>query len=295
MKNNNQRIRNLFASKVATPRLQSNTNGGTLELMLYGDIGDDWMGIGPSAVAEQLRAAGDISRIVTRINSRGGDVFDGATIYNLLASQGVPVDVVIDGLAASAASYIAMVGDTVTMGEGAMLMIHNPYCFALGNATELRKTADMLDKVRDSMLSGYMKRYSGTEDELKAALDAETWMTADDAKQAGLCDQIAGVEADDAAKDLATAFDLSIFRNVPKNLKTSGRKPKAEITCPCQCAECVAGNCAGCSDPNCDYTECKDCPQQMAAHAAAVQKVLDGDHYRMRLKLHERLAGIPSK
>jgi ATP-dependent Clp protease, protease subunit len=254
MKKHNQRIKNFLASKTPAPRLQSNTNGGTLELMLYGDIGDDWFGIGPTAVAEQLRAAGDISEILVRINSRGGDVFDGATIYNLLASQGVPVNVVVDGLAASAASYIAMVGETVTMGEGAMLMIHNPYCFALGNATELRKTADMLDKVRDSMLSGYMKRYSGTEDELKAALDAETWMTSDDAKKAGLCDEIAGAEADDAAKDMAAAFDLSIFRNVPKNLKTAGgKKTKAETTtCPCQCAECVAGNCSGCTNENCD-------------------------------------------
>lgn len=279
----NQRIKNFLAERPAAPRLQSNTNGTELELMLYGDIGDDWFGIGPSAVAEQLRVAGDISEITVRINSRGGDVFDGATIYNLLASQGVPVNVIVDGLAASAASYIAMVGDTVTMGEGAMLMIHNPYCFALGNSNELRRTADMLDKVRDSMLSGYMKRYSGTEDDLKAALDAETWMTADDAKNAGLCDVIAGADdKDDATKDLAAAFDLSIFRNVPKNLKNAGRKkPKAGATaCPCPCGPCLEGNCSGCSGPDCNYPECKDCPQQAGTM----------DRYRMLLKLHERLS-----
>jgi ATP-dependent Clp protease, protease subunit len=288
MKNHNQRIKNFLAERSPAPRLQSNTNGGVLELLLYGDIGDDWFGIGPSAVAEQLRAAGDISSITARINSRGGDVFDGATIYNLLASQGVPVNVVIDGLAASAASYIAMVptvGEgTITMGEGSMLMIHNPYCFALGNANELRKTADMLDKVRDSMLSGYMKRYSGTEDELKAALDAETWMTADDAKQAGLCDTIAGDDADDdAAEGLAASFDLSIFRNVPQNLKNAGRKkPKAaSTTCPCPCDPCLGGNCPDCSDPDCDYPECVGCPQQTGTM----------DFYRMRLKLHERFGG----
>jgi ATP-dependent Clp protease, protease subunit len=290
MKKHNQRIKEFLTARVSAPRIKSQASGDTLELFLYGDIGDDWFGIGPSAVAQELASAGDISRIVARINSRGGNPFDGAAIYNLLATQGVPVDVVIDGLAASAASYIAMVGDTVTMGEGAMLMIHNPYCFALGNATEMRKTADMLDKVRDSMLSGYMKRYSGTQDELKAALDAETWMTPADAKEAGLCDQIAGSDADEDPKDLASAFDLSIFSNVPKNLQNSGRrKPKAEITCPCQCAECIAGNCAGCSDPNCDYTECKDCPQQMSARAAPT------DTHLLRLQLHERLAGISAK
>jgi ATP-dependent Clp protease, protease subunit len=287
MKKQNQRIKNFFTARAAAPRLQANNEAGELELMLYGDIGDDWFGISPSAVAEQLRAAGDITSITVRINSRGGDVFDGATIYNLLASQGVPVNVVIDGLAASAASYIAMVGENVTMGEGAMIMIHNPYCFALGNATELRKTADMLDKVRDSMLSGYMKRYSGTEDELKAALDAETWMTAADAKKAGLCDEIAGADANEDPKDLVAAFDLSIFRNVPEKFKNAGRtKPKAEAVCPCPCGECRDGNCASCSDPNCDFPECEDCPQQEAARSLSME------HYRMRLKLHERVAGI---
>jgi ATP-dependent Clp protease protease subunit len=263
-------------------RVQSNNNAGQLELLLYGEIGDDWfgMGISPGDVAEQLKAAGAVSRIVVRINSPGGDVFDGATIYNLLASQSVPVDVVIDGLAASAASYIAMVGETVTMGEGAMLMIHNPWSIAIG------RMADTLDKVRDSMLSAYMKRYSGTQDELKAALDAETWMTADDAKKAGLCDEIAGADANEDPKDLAAAFDLSIFSNVPKNLKEPrAAKPKA-AACQCPCGPCGDGNCTSCSDPTCDYTGCEDWPQQMGAHSL--------DHYRMRLKLHERLAGTRS-
>jgi ATP-dependent protease ClpP protease subunit len=264
-------------------RVQSNNNGGTLELLLYGEIGDDWfgMGISPSDVAEQLNAAGTVSRIKVRINSPGGDVFDGATIYNLLASQSVPVDVVIDGLAASAASYIAMVGETVTMGEGAMLMIHNPWAIAIGDSNEMRSMAGVLDKVRDSMLSAYMKRYSGTEDELKAALDAETWMTAEDAKKAGLCDEIAGADASDT-KDTVAAFDLSIFSNVPKNLQE--QKPKATATaCQCSCGLCRDGNCTSCSDANCNNSGCVDCYQQMAAHSL--------DHYRMRLKLHERLAG----
>lgn len=287
MKKHNQRIKEFFTARGSAPRMQSQTNGDTLELLLYGDIGDVWMGITPGDVAQQLSAAGEVSQINVHINSRGGDVFDGVTIYNLLASHGATVNVIIDGLAASIASYIAMVGDTVTMGEGAMVMIHNPYCFALGNANELRKTADMLDKVCSSMLPSYMKRYSGTEAELTAALDAETWMTADDAKKAGFCDTIAG--KDEAAKNLASAFDLSIFSNVPKNLQKSGRKPKAQASCPCPCAECVAANCTGCTNEDCAYPECKDCPQQMPESAASV------DIHLMRLKLHERIAGIPAK
>ena len=264
-------------------RVQASNNDGQLELLLYGEI-DDFFGISASDVAGQLKAAGEISSILVRINSPGGFVFDGAAIYNLLASQGVPVDVVIDGLAASSASYVAMVGKTVTMGKGSMMMVHNPWALTIGNASEMRKMADVLDKVRDSMLPGYMERYSGTESELKAALDAETWMTAADAKKAGLCDEIAGADAEDDPKDLVAAFDLSIFRNVPKNLKQAkAHKPKA-AGCPCPCAECVGGNCAGCSNENCDYPECQDCPQQQMSARSM-------DHYRMRLKLHERLAG----
>jgi ATP-dependent Clp protease, protease subunit len=197
-----------------------------LEIMLYDQIGYDfWTGGGATAkdLSAQLKAAGSVNRIALHINSPGGDVFEGAAMYNLLAQCGIPVDVVVDGLAASAASYIAMVGQTITMGQGAMMMIHNPWSIEIGDANALRKTADTLDKVRDSMLSGYMSKYEGTQDELKALLDAETWLTAQDAVDAGFADQIAAPPAKasdkDKAKALARIFDLSQYKNTPADLK----------------------------------------------------------------------------
>jgi ATP-dependent Clp protease, protease subunit len=203
-----------------------------LEIMLYGEIGQDgWtIGIGARDISDQLKTAGDVSAITLRINSPGGDVFEGAAIYNLLAGQSVPVNVIIDGLAASAASYIAMVGKNVTMGDGSMIMIHNPWSFAIGDANDLRAKANILDKVRDSMLSGYMKRYSGTEDELIAALDAETWLTAEDAQECGFCDSITSADDESAAqaKAIAAKFDLSAFKNTPEKLKATNPSAESE-------------------------------------------------------------------
>jgi ATP-dependent Clp protease, protease subunit len=197
-----------------------------LEIMLYDQIGYDfWTGGGATAkdLADQLKTAGNVNRIVLRINSPGGDVFEGAAMYNLLTQSQIPVDVIVDGLAASAASYIAMSGNTITMGQGAMMMIHNPWSIEMGDANALRKMADTLDKVRDSMLSGYMNKYDGTQDELKALLDAETWLTAQDAVDAGFADQIAAPPAkpDDKnkARALARIFDLSQYKNTPADLK----------------------------------------------------------------------------
>jgi ATP-dependent protease ClpP protease subunit len=207
-----------------------------LEIMLYDQIGYDfWTGGGATAkdLADQLKAAGTVNRIVLRINSPGGDVFEGAAMFNLLAQSQIPVDVIVDGLAASAASYIAMVGQTVTMGQGAMMMIHNPWSIEMGDANALRKMADTLDKVRDSMLSGYMNKYKGSQDELKALLDAETWLTSQDAVDQGFADQIAAppAKADDKdkAKALARIFDLSQYKNTPADLK-----PLAKIELPAQ-------------------------------------------------------------
>jgi ATP-dependent protease ClpP protease subunit len=288
---------------------------GELEIMLYDEIGYDfWSGGGITAkdVADQLKAAGTLSRIVLRINSPGGDVFEGSAIYSQLASSGVPVDVMIDGLAASAASFIAMVGRSVSMGDNAMMMIHNPWSIEMGDANDMRKCADTLDKVRDSMLPAYMRRYSGTQDELIALLDAETWLTAEDCKQAGLADEITTPDTATQArvKSVAAKFDLSAFKNAPESLK----KPKAEsndtdgaIThvesepttpsengtdCACPCASCQNSNCAGCTTADCNYDNC-DCPAKNAklpaTNAAAETEAIamEHEHKKRWLRLAE--------
>jgi ATP-dependent protease ClpP protease subunit len=138
------------------------------------------------------KQAGDIE---ININSNGGDVAGGLAIANAIKAykKGKKTCNVL-GVAASMASVIACAGDELTMGQGAFLMVHNPWTVTMGNAEELRKDADVLDKMRDSILSFYQsKAYGKSADDLKALMDAETWLTADDARAAGfLVDDYAG-------------------------------------------------------------------------------------------------------
>jgi len=174
--------------------LEASADGETLDLSIYGDIdmggffGED--GVASSGIAEQLKAHASAKRINVRINSRGGDAMGGIAIYNLLRAHGAEVVVNIDGLAASAASIIAMAG-RVVMGRGAMMMVHNPWTIAMGGADDLRQTADVLDKLRDSLVTIYQAKTGKKPAELRALLKDETWMTAEEAKAAGFADEIA--------------------------------------------------------------------------------------------------------
>jgi ATP-dependent Clp protease protease subunit len=200
----------------------------TLEITMYGDIGLDWWtgeGITPASVKEQMDDAGEFSNITVRINSPGGSAFDGVAIYNVLRAAGKPITVMVDGIAASAASLIAMAGDTITMGRGSMLMLHNPWTIALGNANDLRAEADVLEKIGDSMADIYVAKSGKTIAEIKAILDAETWLSAQDAVDQGFADSI----AEGNAKALAAAKEfplLSKLRNVPEALRAKAEAPK---------------------------------------------------------------------
>lgn len=151
------------------------------EILIYSDIGSDFFGEGVTAesIKSQLDAMqGDIS---IRVNSPGGDVFDGFAIYNLLAQHQGKKTVYIDGLAASAASVIAMAGDEIIMGDNALMMIHDPWTMSLGNSSEMRATADLLDKIRDSIVTTYATKSSLDAERIQALMTAETWMNAAEA------------------------------------------------------------------------------------------------------------------
>jgi ATP-dependent Clp endopeptidase proteolytic subunit ClpP len=183
------------------------------EVLIYDQIGESFWSEGVTArqFAADLKAI-TAPRITLRINSPGGSVFDGVAIFNAIRQHPARVVTHVDGLAASIASVIALAGDEVHMAANALYMIHNPWGVAMGDARELRRTADTLDKVRDTMLATYRERCALTEEELLAALDAETWYSADEAQAAGFVDTITG------AQQLAAAFDLSAFRNPPAAL-----------------------------------------------------------------------------
>lgn len=157
------------------------------------DSGESWYddGVWPARFRQELDAhAGE--DIQVEINSPGGDVFAGFEIYNMLLAHTGSVRVRVVGMAASAASLIAMAADPgeLVMCEASMLMIHNPWTCAAGNSEALREQADVLDMIRDVMVSCYMRRFSGGEDALERLLDEETWMTPARACELGLCDAV---------------------------------------------------------------------------------------------------------
>ncbi len=179
------------------------------EVLIYDPIGEDWLGNGVTAkkFRDDLAAMGDVQEIVVRINSPGGEVFDGFAIYNALKQHKAQVVVHIDGLAASIASVIAMAGDKVVMGEGAMFMVHSPWTVALGNADQMRDIADMLDKVEVGLVDAYVAKTGKSRAEVEKWMDGETWFTRDESIAAGLADDKDGDLGDyEEAEDQIAAW-----------------------------------------------------------------------------------------
>lgn len=193
------------------------------EIWLYDEIGKNWFGDGVTAkefIAE-LNAIKS-PKIDMHINSPGGEVFDGAAIYNAIKRHPASVTAYIDGIAASIASVIALAGDRVIMAANALYMMHNPSGFTMGTSEDMRKTADILDKVCDTMCGAYMDKSGKDETEIKALLDDETWMDAEEAKVAGFCDEI-GDEMDMAAcTTFIPVMSKMGFKHIPQGI--AGKK-----------------------------------------------------------------------
>ena len=197
-------------------RAEASQESGTFELDVYDivdPIGENmWWGttfVSAKDVRAKLKAAGDVAKIVVRINSVGGDVFDGTAIYNLLKDHPARVEVHVDGICASIASIIAMAGDDITMGQGTWMMIHEPYSQMMLDARsdDLRKAADTLDKMRDGLCAVYAERTGIDEKECLALMQEETWMTADEALEKGFCTAINSVPLNTTADADASEVD----------------------------------------------------------------------------------------
>lgn len=176
------------------------------EVYIYDQIGENWFGEGVTAKSfvEEINAL-KVARIDLHLNSPGGSVFDGVAIHNALLRHPAAVTTYIDGLAASIASVIALAGDKVVMADNALFMIHNPWGMAYGDSTEMRKYADTLDKIRDTLVNTYAAKTGMGRDEIVAALNAETWYTAQEAQAAGFADEVS-----EPLRAVAS-FDLSRF------------------------------------------------------------------------------------
>lgn len=173
---------------------QAADDGGDAEILLYDFIGYDWWtdtGITALAFRDQLHALGDVKRLTVRINSPGGDVWDGMSIYNLLSQFQAQTTIVIDGIAASVASLIAMAGDTVKAMEVSQLMIHDAWTVAVGNEQDLRDLADVLAKIDQQIADTYAVRSgSKTAKQFREIMNKDTYLTAQEALEWGLVDEV---------------------------------------------------------------------------------------------------------
>ena len=168
-----------------------NEDTGQRELWFDGVIASEtWYGdeITPAIFKEELTAGS--GPIVLHINSPGGDCIAASQIYTMLMDYPADVIVQIDGVAASAASVIAMAGTTVRMSPTALLMVHNPWTSAVGDATEMQKAIDLLDEVKESIINAYQIKTGLSRVKLSNIMDAETWLNSHKAKDLGFCDEV---------------------------------------------------------------------------------------------------------
>jgi ATP-dependent Clp protease protease subunit len=190
------------------------------EVFLYDAIVDTdaeaqwWGGVSAQAFVRELRGI-TASTIHLRINSPGGSVFAGRAMETALREHKARVVVHIDGLAASAATFVAMAGDEIVIAQGAMFMIHKAWTWTWGNADDLKATADLLDKIDGTLVQTYAKRTGQAEQQVSDWMAAETWFTAQEALDAGFVDRILeDEEAGDTAAEASTgkpAWNLSAF------------------------------------------------------------------------------------
>lgn len=173
------------------------------EISIYDEIG--YVGV---TAGDFIRDLGGVksSKISLRLNSPGGEVFDGIAIMNALKNHDAEVTVYVDGLAASIASVIAMAGDHIVMAPNATMMIHDALSLQIGNAADMRKVADLLDKASDNIASVYATRAGGDASKWRNAMQEETWYSAEEAVEAGLADEVAG-----SASKAKNNWDFSIY------------------------------------------------------------------------------------
>jgi len=186
-----------------------NKAGETPEIFIYDEIG--YFGDSAKGFADQL-AKIDAGELVVHLNSPGGDIFDGLAIYQALRNHAATVTVHVDGLAASIASVIAMAADRLVMAPKATMMIHDGWSVCAGNAGEMRKLADLLDKQSDIIASVYADRSGQPADFWRDRMRDETWYNAQEALAAGLIDEVEGQE-----KKTDEPFDMSVFAHAGRD------------------------------------------------------------------------------
>jgi ATP-dependent Clp endopeptidase proteolytic subunit ClpP len=202
-----------YFAKAAGRRFEATNSDGTTRIDLYDEVGP--YGVSAKEFRAELKRA-EGRDVVVRVNSPGGSVTDGLAIYNDLVAHPARVRIEVSGIAASIASIIAMSGDEVVMHPHSFMMIHNSHTLSLGDARVHDEVAQVLRKIDGSMADTYAARSGQDARAIKRMMDAETWFTAKEAKDAGLITEVAAEHFEPQAH-----FDLSIFSNAPAGLTTS--------------------------------------------------------------------------
>lgn len=225
------RARDRFAAAAgrinSTWNVQNTDESRSARLHLYGVIGGYWGGIDVAQMVPAIRDL-DVDTLEVFINSPGGDVYDGIALRNALRQHPARVVVTIDGLAASAASFIACAGDEVVMGENAEVMIHDAWSIAVGDAEDMRVAADDLDRLSDNIAAMYAAKAGGDAANWRSLMKAETWYSAAEAVAVGLADRLDADGADDADAEPANVFDLSMYARAGRT-SASAQTPAAAL------------------------------------------------------------------
>jgi ATP-dependent Clp protease protease subunit len=194
------------------------------EIYIYEDVGDSWYGgVSAGQFAKDLKALGPVDTIDVRINSAGGDVFEGLAIYRQLVDHAARVVVHIDGLAASIASVIACAGDEIRISEAAYVMIHDAWGISIGNAGQMRKMADLLDTTSGSITDVYAARTKQGRAQLREWMQEERWFTGAEAVTYGFADEM------DENLKVAARFDPKQhkFKHAPAALLAASEEATA--------------------------------------------------------------------
>ncbi|MGG1608665.1 head maturation protease, ClpP-related [Bacillus wiedmannii] len=203
-------------------QMKASANGKTADVFIYGEITkyawEEYGEVSSITFKNELDELGDgIETINLYINSPGGSVFETMAIIAMLQRHPAKVISYIDGIGASCASVLPMISDKIIMYANSMLMVHNAWTYASGNADQLRKAADDIERINQSMVQHYLTRAGDKLDEdlLKQLLDAETWLSADEAMEYGLCDEI--ISANNATACLDEKW-VKEYKNIPQQL-----------------------------------------------------------------------------
>lgn len=194
-----------FAKLPSNARIRN--QGAVSEVMLYGDI------IESEEFVDEFRRI-DSSDINVHINSRGGDVFQGVAIAAAIRRHKANVTVFVDGLAASISALIALSGNKLVMAKNTWFMIHDPWSIVIGGADDLRKSAELLDEIGDDLAATISEKSGIEKDQVVELMSKETWLNSEKAKDLGIADEIEG------ESEIEDKFDLSVFNNVPKELRS---------------------------------------------------------------------------